>query len=635
MSLHWIDITIIVAYLLSTILIGLLLKKKASKDIKSYFLGGKTLPWYMLGLSNASGMFDISGTMWMVTLCFVYGLKSIWIPWLWPVFNQIFMMVYLAVWLRRSNVLTGAEWIRTRFGDGPGGKLSHMIVIVFAIIGVLGFLSYGFIGIGKFIQIFVPWENVSPYVPFAVSEEYVPHFYGVLFTAIATIYVVLGGMYSIVWTDLLQFTIMTFSAFAVGIIAMNQVDAATLSNLVPEGWTNPFFGWSLDLDWNNYIPAVNDKISKDGFSLFTIFFMMMLFKGIFASMAGPAPNFDMQKVLSTRSPKDAAKMSGVVSLVLLLPRYFMIAGFTVLAVVFFKDEFIAMGAAGQPIDFENVLPMAIKEFIPVGLMGILLAGLLAAFVSTFASTVNAAPAYLINDIYLRYIDPNAKRKTLMNASYLISVAVVVLSTLIGFYVASINEVLQWIVSALYGGYIAANVLKWHWWRFNGEGYFWGMTAGILASIVLPYVFVGALPLYFFPVTLLLSVAGCIIGTYSAPPTEEKILKKFYKQVRPWGFWGPIKAKVMAEDPDFQPNKNFGRDMFNVAIGIVWQSCLTIIPIYIVIREDLPLVVSVAILGVTTLILKKNWYDKLNQEEENYEEGQEMELEKEEINLVKY
>ena len=69
----------------------LYLKRRAAKNLRAYFQGGRKLPWYMLGLSNASGMFDISGTMWLVTLCFVYGLKSIWIPWLWPVFNQVFL----------------------------------------------------------------------------------------------------------------------------------------------------------------------------------------------------------------------------------------------------------------------------------------------------------------------------------------------------------------------------------------------------------------------------------------------------------------------------------------------------------------------------------------------------------------
>jgi solute:Na+ symporter, SSS family len=609
MKLSILDIAIILGYLLVTVVIGFIMKKQASKNIKSYFLGGNTLPWYMLGLSNASGMFDISGTMWMVTLMFVYGVKSVWVPWLWPVFNQIFLMIYLSAWLRRSNVLTGAEWIKTRFGKGKGSTMSHIIVVMFAILSALGFLSYGFIGIGKFIEAFVPWNIVSPYIPFEVSPEHVPHFYGIVLTSIATFYVILGGMMSIVWTDVIQFAIMTVSCIIIGVIAMNRVDAASLQGLVPEGWSNLFFGWRLDLDWSAILPSVNNKIASDGFSLFSIFFMMMLFKGLFASMAGPAPNYDMQKVLATKSPSEAAKMSGFVSLVLLFPRYFMIAGFTVLAIVFMREDFLAMG---DNIDFERVLPLAINEFVPNGLMGLFLAGLLAAFISTFASTVNAAPAYLINDIYLKYINPNASREQLINYSYFISFAVVALSTVIGLYVMSINTVIQWIVSALYGGYIAANVLKWHWWRFNGHGYFWGMTAGIIASMVFPYLFEGVLPLYYFPITFSVSIIGCLAGTYAAPAADDAVLKNFYRNVRPWGFWKPIHEKVVQEDPTFKSNMNFKRDMFNVVIGIIWQVCLTVIPVYIIIREQLPLVTSIGILLVTTLILKKNWYDKLQQ-----------------------
>lgn len=606
------DVSIILIYLLATVVIGFMLKKRASKNIKSYFLGSNTLPWYMLGLSNASGMFDISGTMWMVTLFFVYGIKSVWVPWLWPVFNQIFMMIYLSAWLRRSNVLTGAEWIKTRFGEGKGSTMSHMVVVAFAILSALGFLSYGFIGIGKFIEAFVPWSLVSPYVPLDLNPEQVTYFYGIVLTSIATLYVILGGMMSIVWTDLLQFAIMTVSCFIIGIIAMNKVDPDVLQTMVPNGWNNLFFGWELGLDWSNILPSVNDKIAADGFSLFGVFFMMMLFKGIFASMAGPAPNYDMQKVLATKSPSEAAKMSGFVSVVLLFPRYFMITGFTVLAIVFMQDQF---AGSGSSVDFERVLPLAINEFVPVGLMGLFLAGLLAAFMSTFASTVNAAPAYLINDIYLKYINPDADRKKLINYSYLISLLVVVVSTVIGMVVMDINSVIQWIVSALYGGYIAANVLKWHWWRFNGHGYFWGMASGIIASMIFPQIFANVLPLYYFPITLLVSFLGCIAGTYAAPATDESVLKSFYKSVRPWGFWKPIRDKVLAENPSFRENKNFKRDMFNVAVGIVWQTTLTVTPIYIILKEELPLITSIGILLVTTLILKKNWYDHLKKEDE--------------------
>ena len=111
MHLHAIDIAIIVAYLLSTVVIGYWVSHRASQSMQNYFLGGNTMPWYMLGISNASGMFDISGTMLLVSWMFVYGIKSVWIPWLWPTFNQIFLMVYLSAWLRRSKVMTGAEWI--------------------------------------------------------------------------------------------------------------------------------------------------------------------------------------------------------------------------------------------------------------------------------------------------------------------------------------------------------------------------------------------------------------------------------------------------------------------------------------------------------------------------------------------
>src|SRR6516165_762715 len=103
MSIRSTDIAVLVAYFIATILVGLWVSKRGSKDMDSYFLGGKSLPWYLLGISDASGMFDISGTMLLVYWLFVYGLKSIWIPWLWPVFNQVFLMMFLSAWLRRSN----------------------------------------------------------------------------------------------------------------------------------------------------------------------------------------------------------------------------------------------------------------------------------------------------------------------------------------------------------------------------------------------------------------------------------------------------------------------------------------------------------------------------------------------------
>jgi Na+/proline symporter len=526
-------------------------------------------------------------------------------------------MVFLSLWLRRSNVLTGAEWMRSRFSDDLGGKLSHGIIVAFAIISVLGFLAYGFVGIGKFMEIFIPWEVVSPFVPFDVSAERVPHLYGIVFTAIATFYVMMGGMLSIVWADLLQFTIMAVSAVIIAVIAMNNVSPEALQAAVPDGWSNPFFGWNLNLDWNQKIPEVMTKVSSDGYSLFSIFVMMLLFKGVLISAAGPAPNYDMQKILATKSPRDAAKMSGFVSVVLMPIRYLMIAGFTVLALVFYKQLDLGVG---DTVDFENILPAAISQFAPVGVMGLLLAGLLAAFMSTFASTVNTAPAYLVNDVYKRYINPEASSKQLIYMSYIVSVAIVVISTFIGLYLKSINTILVWIVSGLWGGYTVSNVLKWYWWRFNGMGYFWGMAVGIVSAIGLPHVINYAfpnhgipgdiLPLYLFVVIIALSSLAAVIGTLQTKAEDMECLKKFYKNVRPWGFWGPVHDEVAKDDPGFTKNPNFKRDMFNILVGIVLQTSLVALPIFFVIKEFYSVAITLAVVLFTALILWQTWYKNL-------------------------
>jgi len=616
MKLQLPDLIPIAAYLVTMVVIGWVLRKKAGRNKLNYLMGGKSLPWYMLGLSDASDMFDISGTMWMVSLCFVYGMKSIWLPWLWPVFNQVFMMVYLSRWLRRSNATTGAEWLATRFGrSGPGVRSSHNVVVAFALLSCLGFMAYGFVGLGKFMEIFIPWESVRQYIPFYISPAYVPHFYGIVFTLFAAFYSILGGMHSIVLGDVIKYIIMTIACISIGGMAMYRLHQHGQTLPLPKGWLNPFFGWHLGLDWSGLVDDANKKIKDDGFSLFGVFFMMMLFKGIFASLAGPAPNYDMQKVLSTRSPVEASKMSGFVSIILLPVRYSMIIGLTVLALLYYNTISPHLQTPAGT-DFERILPATINAFLPVGLMGLVLTGLLGAFMGTFSGTLNAAQAYLVNDIYLKYVNPEASNRKIIGMNYVAGLAVVITGIVLGLFVKDINTVLQWIVSGLYGGYVAANMLKWHWWRFNASGFYWGMLAGILPAIalaVLKSVSVLHGPdLYYWPALFLLSMAGSVIGSYVAPPTDRATLTAFYRNVRPWGFWRPVRELVVKEDPGFTANTNFRRNMFNISLGIIGQLCLTLLPMYIVLWLKAPLLITVTLLLIIILVLKRTWWDRLNE-----------------------
>ena len=594
MSIHPIDITILVLYLIAVVSIGIYLTTRASQNLDTYFLAGRSVPWYILGVSNSSSMFDITGTMWLVLMFLVYGVKGAWIPWIWPTFNQIFLMVYLSIWIRRSNVLTGSEWITTRFGNGKGSELSRISVLVFAMVSVIGFLAYAFQGIGKFASVFFPFD-ISP------------ELYAITFMGITTIYVVLGGMYSVVFTDLIQFTLLTIVSFVIGFIAFTRVTPEALHAVIPNGWLDLAFTWELDLDWSALIPSANDQIMADGWNLFTIFFMMMIFKGILISLAGPTPGYDMQRILAAKTPREAGLMSAIVS-VCQIPRWFMIVGITTLALVYFSNDLVAMG---DNVDFELVLPWVISEFLPVGLVGFVLAGMLAAFMSTFDSTVNAGAAYLVNDVYKRYFNPNAPTGVYIKASYIASFLIVAVGIAFGFMSESVNSVTQWIVSGLFGGYTAPNILKWHWWRFNGFGYFWGMIAGVLAALIMPMALPELSPLNAFPFILIVSGMAGIGGSLMTAPDDEKILEEFYKNVRPWGFWKPIMKKIQSSDANVRKNDNFYRDMFNIFIGMVWQINMVLVPIYLLVYEYTAFTVSLILVIGTTLILKKNWYDKLD------------------------
>jgi Na+/proline symporter len=326
------------------------------------------------------------------------------------------------------------------------------------------------------------------------------------------------------------------------------------------------------------------------------------------SAAGPAPNYDMQRILAAKSPKEAAMMSGLVTVVLFVPRYFMVAGITVLALAFLRGDVVASGK----IDLEQVLPMVIRDFVPIGLAGLLIAGLLAAFMSTFSGTINAAAAYLINDLYKRYYRPDAPEREYIRASYVASLAVVIVGCVAGLFIESVAGAVDWIVSGLWGGYAGANILKWYWWRLNGFGYFWGMITGIGGALVL-LTLPNVQPLEAFPAILLISLVGCVVGSLLTSPQNGEDLVHFYVRTRPWGWWGPIRDAALRNNPGFQPNRDFGRDMSNVVIGIVWQTAFVALPIYVVIHQWRAAAACLVIITVTSAVLKYTWYDRLERD----------------------
>ena len=516
--------------------------------------------------------------------------------------------------------MTGSEWILTRFGDKNGGRASHIIVAFFATIAAIGFIAYFFEGVGKFLTIILPWDltlQIAEFVLFNSEQSY-----ALIIIFLTTIYTIKGGMFSVVATEVLQYVVMVLAAILITVYTFTTVTDVEINNVITDEWKNIFFGWELETHWTEKYQAFNDLIDSEGFKMFGALIGMSLFKGFFASVAGPTPGFDMQRILSTKNVKEAAYMSGFTNLILFIPRYLLIGGIVVIALVALSPEMISStNLTGS--DLEVLLPKVINFHIPPGIKGLLLAGLLAAFMSTFSAFVNAGPAYLVNDIYKKYYKPNASSKHYIKASYIASFLIVILGVFMGFFADSINSLTLWITSALFGGYVAANFLKWIWWRFNGWGYFWGMSTGLIIATMqyvlyqfkdsfdsdtLLYELSNLQAIYLFPIIFFVSLFGSFLGTFLSKPTDMQILKSFYKSVRPWGWWQPVYQELTKEDEGIQKNTNFWKDMLNCVIGIVWQSSMIVLPIYFVIRDYPKTIIALTVFIITSIILKFTWLD---------------------------
>jgi SSS family solute:Na+ symporter len=165
-------------YVTAIVTIGVALKRKAALGLESYFLGSRKLPWWALAMSGSSSYFDITGTMWIVSLLVVLGMRGMWVQWIWGFVIAAFYMAYMGRWIRRSSVMTGSEWMLVRFGAGQAGGMARLAYTVYAVLTVTAFLAFATVGMGKFITVFV---DVHPQVGAAIV------------IVLAGIYVIAGG----------------------------------------------------------------------------------------------------------------------------------------------------------------------------------------------------------------------------------------------------------------------------------------------------------------------------------------------------------------------------------------------------------------------------------------------------------
>jgi len=595
------DYSIVIVYLAAMVGIGLYFSRKASSGIDSYFLGGRGMPWWALGASGMSSNLDVSGTMINTAFIFALGASGFFIEIRGGVtLIMAFLMIFQGKWNRRALVMTLAEWMHFRFGKDKQGDTARLIAAISVIIMTIAMITYFAVGSGKFVAEFLGIPSF-----WGLSSQ----FWAASFMIIlAMIYTVASGLYGVVWTDVFQGILIFGTIVFICALALISFDLPEVFNISVPLRDGGFMAIETTRDaWTNMIPNWTLEMPEaSAYSIYNLFGIAILFYLIKVTLegSGGTSQYMIQRFFASRSDRE----SGLLSLFwtfLLAFRWPFIAAIAIMGVVLGTQQ-------GVIKDPETVLPVVINQLVPIGVKGLLVAGLMAAAMSTFDSTVNAGAAYWVKDIYQTYINPSATPKQLMSHSRWSSVIIVILGLGAMLFIRNINDIWGWITMSIGSGLLIPTLARWYWWRMNGYGFAAGIAAGMIAAILQRLLF-PEIPEYFsFLIATISSLLGMILGTYMAKPTEETVLIEFYKRTRPFGFWGPVRAKIN-QDKLNEINKENKRDILSTFMAVPWQVILFLTGMSIILKRWDQFGWLLIILILLSAGLYFNWFRHLSKE----------------------
>jgi SSS family solute:Na+ symporter len=580
--MNWnpVDLGIIAAYLVAVAWIGFWVRKRATQGLESYFLAGRNVPWWMLGLSGCSSYIDIGGTMAMVgALCYL-GLKGVWVTHLWWGWFMIaFYMAFQAKWIRRSGVMTFAEWNRTRYGDTRDAEAARIAAAVFLLVLMVCNLMYIAVGIGKFAEEFLPLSRWgSTFLVFSVVG----------------VYVVLGGFFGVILTDMLQTFLIAVGAVVLSVMVFRNTSGASILAGQDPGWGSLALTWNLWPGFLKTAPASYHHFQSLGPILLSGFFW-----SVFRLLAGPNV-WDFQFFLTTRSPRDAALAGGLWTV-----------GYTlrwILGCAFLMLGFVYLGSQAS-FDAEKIMPLVLLH-LPIGLRGLFMAVLLAALMSTLDAMINVTGSVVVNDFLKRYFLKKASSKTLVRWGQAASVVALVLGFVFSLLFHDVISAWETMIFVVVTMILVPATMRWHWWRFSARAFVVSMVLSALAIGFQKALFGSLAPAS----TLAFNIASSLVLTVAAGlvcrPPEMDILVSFYSRIRPFGFWGPVRRESVKRGlvPAHDPMPKI--DALNGLLTAGFQFSLALIPFTSMLRKWRSAGIWTVVAVVLGAVLYFTWYRTL-------------------------
>ncbi|MEQ9167077.1 MAG: sodium:solute symporter family protein [Fulvivirga sp.] len=518
------DYLIIIIFIAITLFIGLKFRKEAGKDISSFFLGGRNLPWYIAGISMVATTFAADTPLAVTELVAQNGIAGNWLWWNMLAGGMLTTFFFARYW-RRAEVLTDIELIEMRYSGKPAKFLRGFRSIYFGVFMNVLIIGWVNVALMSLLKVFfdIPDNQLLWYVAGAMI--------------LVSSYSAMSGLLGVAFTDVIQFGIAMIGSIILAVLVLNSDEIGGIDNLkanLPEG-TLSFF------------PAVGSEGSGTmlalGVGSFFAFIGVQWWASWYPGGEPGGGGYIAQRMMSTKSEKDAIYST----------LFFQIAHYCIrpwpwiivalCAVILYPD----LSAADSKLGYV----MAMKDFLPTGLKGLLLVAFFAAYMSTISTQLNWGTSYLINDFYQRFINPEADNKLLIRASRIGTIVIMFIALFVTSQINSISGVWAFIVECG-AGLGLVMILRWYWWRINAWTEIVATIAPFVGYGLAKFVFInfdpawgkgiGEDPRSFF-FTVGLTTVAWIITAFVTKPTDNTVLKNFFDKINPDGNWRPFRKEA--------------------------------------------------------------------------------------------
>ncbi|HEY0381138.1 MAG TPA: sodium:solute symporter family protein [Candidatus Elarobacter sp.] len=524
MQLSGLDIAVIVAFFAINLGIGLYFARGSGKSVGEYFLSGRSAPWWLTGVSMVATTFAVDTPLAVTGFVATNGIAGNWLWWNMAASGILTVFFFAALW-RRSGVLTDVEFIELRYGGKPASALRGVRAVYQ---GVL------------VNTIIMGWVNLAmvKILTLTLHVPTLPALYVCL--ALTALYVTIGGFWSVLVTDFLQFIVKMTMAVVLAVVAVAAVGGigALKTGLAAIGAHRG----------NGSILAFTPLGGDASWMPITTFLVFVGVSWWASSYPGAEPgggSYIAQRIFASRTEKDAviATLFFNVAHYALRPWPWILVALA--ALVLYPHGVI--GADGK-VDPELGYVQTLVDHLPVALRGLMMAGFLAAYMSTIGTQLNLGASYLTNDLYRRFINTDASESHYVWASRWMTVVAMLLAAVVTVFMTSVGEAWKYMLT-LTAGVGLVMILRWYWWRINA----WSEISALAASAIvgtlcykLPFI-AGDDPNATAKRLLITVVATTIVWlvvTFVTKPESDATLTRFYERVRPSGAgWKPIAARA--------------------------------------------------------------------------------------------